>query len=122
MIRVRVAIKGLIILTLAGMFLQIHPSAIAGPQQLLVATSNDKQKDAGQQNQGSGSGGLDGKSAEMIVAELSDEQVRRLLIEELKKQTKQTAPVTEEETGALARLVTKIRFLSKFSSVADLRS
>ncbi len=112
MIRCLFAFKGLILLTLVGIFLQTQPSVAAGPQQLLLSTANEKQQNAAQDNQSSEPNRIDGKTVELIVAELSDEQVRRLLIEELRKQAKQAAPVKAEKTGGLALLIKKIRFVS----------
>ena len=112
MIRCLFAFKGLILLTLVGIFLQTQPSVAAGPQQLLLSTANEKQQNAAQDNQSSEPNRIDGKTVELIVAELSDEQVRRLLIEELRKQAKQAAPIKAEKTGGLALLIKKIRFVS----------
>jgi hypothetical protein len=102
MIRCLFAFKGLILLTLVGIFLQTQPSVAAGPQQLLLSAANEEQKHAEQGDQSLGPDRIDGKTVAMIVAELSDEQVRRLLIEELRKQAKQAAPVKAEKTGGLA--------------------
>jgi len=112
MIRCLFAFKGLILLTLVGIFLQTQPSVAAGPQQLLLSAANEEQKHAEQGDQSLGPDRIDGKTVAMIVAELSDEQVRRLLIEELRKQAKQAAPVKEEKMGGLALLIKKIRFVS----------
>ena len=97
MIRCLFVFKGLILLTLVGIFLQTQPSVAAGPQQLLLSAANEKQQNAVRENQSAEPNRIDGKTVGMIVAELSDEQVRRLLIEELKKQAKQAAPVKEEK-------------------------
>ena len=59
---------------------------------------------------------LDSDQINSFLATLSDAQVRRLLIEELKKDaTRELAEgETEEETGGLAGLIQKIRFISNF--------
>jgi small-conductance mechanosensitive channel len=124
MIRCLFVFKGLILLTLVGIFLQTQPSVAAGPQQLLLSAGNEKQKDAAKGDQSSGPDRIDGKTVEMIVAELSDEQVRRLLIEELRKQAKQAAPAKAEKTGGLALLIKKIRFVTNLIQwrIYDLKS
>jgi len=116
-------INGFIILALVAILLTITHS-IAGGQQLLLSASNEKQENAGQNSQGAGSDPTEGKSAEMIVAELSDEQVRRLLIEELRKQSQQVQPDAEDQSGALVRFIGKIRFLTNLIQwrIYELRS
>ena len=105
-------INGFIILTLFAILLPIQPSVAFGQSQAILSAVNTRQDNAKPDSQGSVSDPGGGKSAEMIVAELSDEQVRRLLIEELRKQTKPAQPVEEEQAGALVRFIRKIRFLT----------
>jgi hypothetical protein len=54
------------------------------------------------------------QSVERIVSELGDEQVRRMLIEELRKQTQQSTAVTpqKEKFGGIASFIKKIRLMS----------
>ena len=62
----------------------------------------------------SASSGLDFKQpVERMVFELSDDQVRRMLIEELRKQAQKTvvAEPKEKKFGGLASLIKKIRFI-----------
>ncbi|MGD9238437.1 MAG: mechanosensitive ion channel family protein [Desulfobacterales bacterium] len=59
---------------------------------------------------------LDGNQIDSFLATLSDAQVRRLLIQELKKEASSelTEGETQEETGGLAGLIQKFKFISNF--------
>ncbi len=82
--------------------------AAANPQALMVSSGKDTGNDTDTSQDSIGS-----KSAEGIVAELSDEQVRRMLIDELRKQSVSAdETASPEEVGGLAGLIGKIRFLA----------
>jgi len=117
-------IHGFIILALVAILLPIQPPVAAGQSQVLLSAADKKQDNAGQSSQSAGSDRTNGKSAELIVAELSDEQVRRLLIEELRKQTQQAQPLEEDQSGALVRFIGNIRFLANLIQwrIYELRS
>jgi len=112
MIRCLFVFKGLILLTLVGIFLQTQPAFAAGSKLVILGTGNETRPDTVVNKENAISNRIAGEPTETIVVTLSDEQVRHL-IEALTKQPKQGAAIkAEEKVGGLAGLIEKIRYLS----------
>jgi len=102
MIRCLFVFKGLILLTLVGIFLQTQPAFAAGSKLVILGTGNETRPDTVVNKENAISNRIAGEPTETIVVTLSDGQVRHL-IEALTKQPKQGAAIkAEEKVGGLA--------------------
>ena len=124
MIRCLFVFKGLILLTLVGIFLQTQPAFAAGSKLVILGTGNETRPDTVVNKENAISNRIAGEPTETIVVTLSDGQVRHL-IEALTKQPKQGAAIkAEEKVGGLAGLIKKIRFVTNLIQwrIYDLKS
>ena len=108
MMRHLLALNWLVSVIVLSISLQNYSAVAAGPPHLIAAVT-DKASVSPKKNMADRH---DSRSVETIVAELSDEQVRRMLIEELKKDAEQPDRVEDrKKTGGLVNFVRKIRFI-----------
>ena len=91
-----------------SLFLQNYSAFAARPPHLIAAVT-DKSRVSPKKTI---TDRPDSRAVETIVAELNDEQVRRMLIEELKKDSVQPERVEDrKKTGGLVNFIRKIRFI-----------
>jgi hypothetical protein len=94
-------------------FLLTQPAIAATPKNSDLVSGNNTLENSETVRQSASPGHDFNQPVERMVIELSDDQVRRMLIEELRKQAQQTAAVApkEKKLGGLASLIKKIRFI-----------
>lgn len=96
-------------------FLLAQPAAAESTQNSKRVSGNSILEDPANL-QHNGSPGQNSKQpVERIVSELSDDQVRRMLIEEMRKQTQQSTVITpqKEKLGGIASFIKKIRLMNE---------
>lgn len=94
-------------------FLLTQPVTAATPKNSGLVSGNNTLENSETFRQSASPGYDFNQPVERMVIELSDDHVRRMLIEELRKQAQQTAAVApkEKKLGGLASLIKKIRFI-----------
>ena len=101
--------NSLIFLVSLFTFLLTQPAIAATPKNSELISENNTLENSESVQQSALPDHNFNQSVERTVSELSDEQVRRMLIEELRKQAQQTVAVApkEEKLGGIASLVKK---------------
>ncbi|MGD2188137.1 MAG: mechanosensitive ion channel [Desulfobacterales bacterium] len=94
-------------------YLLIQSSLAATPQNSEPVSGTTDVKNSAKVQEGASRGHNPNQPLEKVVSELSDEQVRRMLIQELQKQTQQSIAVTpqKDKLGGIASFIKKIRFM-----------